>query len=116
MLWGVDLMRVPAYFITKLNLIRAKAPQSLWPDLDDIIQWSENISYKWEYRPRKRQLSYDDYIASDEGDGHWRVTDVNGKVTFPADARSKYEAITLVMEAKKVEEQLKRKKKSETFR
>ena len=92
-------MRIPIYFLRKLNLIRAHAPPSLWPDLDELITWANDISYRYQYRPRKRQLSIDDFMVQDEGDGHWRVTDVNGKVEH-CEARSKWEAVTQVMEAR----------------
>ena len=103
-------MRIPAYFLRKLNLIRAKAPGELWPDLDELITWANDISYKWEYRPRKRQLAFDDYMAQDQGEGHWRVTDVNGKVEH-CFARSKYEAITTVIDAREAQAKEKRKQR-----
>lgn len=89
-------MRIPVYFLRKLNLIRARASPDLWPDLDELIIWATDLSYKWEYRPKKRILAFDDFIAQDQGEGHWCVTDVNGKVEHIL-ASSKYDAVTTVI-------------------
>lgn len=96
-------MRLPEYIKRDLQMLRMKIPQDFWPEIDEIISWAGDRAYK--QRRKKKHLTFGDFTAVKYGD-RYLVTDVNGdaEYTVPGLVKNEWEAIDLIISARKVKE------------